>query len=71
MNWQPIETAPRDQTEVIIFAPGEQPPVFTCMYIGEWCRSSSGQYKPNDDFFGDSKIKAKAWMPLPDPPDSA
>ena len=71
-KWKPIETAPRGHKEVLLFAPTESPPVFTGMLIcNEWCRSSSGNYSPNDDFFGDGKIDATHWMPLPDVPRSA
>ncbi len=70
-SWLPIATAPKDRTEVILFAPDEDPSVFTAMYIGDWCRSSSGQYKPNNELYGDREIKAVAWMPMPAPPANA
>ena len=70
-SWLPITTALKDRTEVILFAPDEDPSVFTAMYIGDWCRSSSGQYKPNNDLYGDREITAVAWMPMPAPPANA
>lgn len=69
MEWQPIETAPRDQTEVIVFAPDETPSVFTAKLISnEWCYSVAGRYAPEDDFYGDKPIRATLWMSLPEAP---
>lgn len=69
MNWQPMDIAPKNQQELILFDAGQEPQVFTGMNIdGEWCRSSSGSYAPLDDFYGDGKISPTAWMPLPPPP---
>lgn len=67
-GWMPISQAPHDMTEVMLFAPEEDPPIFTGMFINEWCRSSSGSYKPNDDYFGDGTINPTHWQPLPPPP---
>lgn len=68
MNWRPIETAPKNQTEVLVFAPDEDPPVFTAQFITSgWSRSVSGYYKPIDEVYGDNEIRATHWMPLPEP----
>jgi hypothetical protein len=67
-EWQPMETAPVG-VEVLLYAPAEKPQVFTGMNLcGDWVRTSSGNYAPRDDFFGDRGIKPKRWMPLPPPP---
>lgn len=67
-QWQPIESAPKDMVEIVIFAPDEKPRVFTAKWIHGWSRSVSGEYKSLDDFFGDNDIRATHWMPLPEPP---
>lgn len=65
-SWWPMETAPLDQTEVLLRAPAETPKVFTAKYVGgEWVRSSSGRVAPNDSFFGDRPIAPTGWLPLP------
>ena len=65
-NWQPIETAPNDQTEVIVFAPTENPQVFTAMQIeGEWQRASAGITAYRDSYFGDPDFFPTMWMRLP------
>lgn len=67
-KWQPIETAPRDGTEVVVYCPGQRHPVFTASYIYGWSCSVEGRYSPMDDFFGDEDKKPTHWMPLPEPP---
>jgi hypothetical protein len=71
-EWLPIDTAPKD-AEVIVFAPGESPPIFTAsaddLGMGtEWFRQSGGIAAARDDYFGDPPFKPTHWMPLPQPP---
>lgn len=72
-GWQPIETAPKDGTTVLIFVPTDAPniahptPVFAAYsYGGEWvaqgCSASDGIYL---SFDADEPTN---WMPLPNPP---
>ena len=66
--WMPIDTAPKDHAEVIIFVPGNAPPVFTAMFVYDWSCSVEGRLAPQDDYFGDPHIEPTHWMPLPKPP---
>ena len=69
MEWQPIETAPTNMMEVLVYVPDEWPTVFTAMCVmGKWGYSSAGRSTPFDDFFGDAPLNVEKWMPLPDPP---
>ena len=67
-EWQPIKTAPRDMTEIIVFDPTNNPPVFTAAYIDGWSCSVERRYAPKDEYFGDREKRPTHWMPLPTPP---
>ena len=71
MNWQPIETAPKDGTDILICDMTAQTPrcdlvhwnqgwigcsSTTLEYIGTYLSASVGFYMPTH------------WMPLPEPP---
>jgi hypothetical protein len=69
MDWHPIETAPKDQTEVLVYAPTEKPSVFTAMCIdGDWSRSSAGILALRDEYFGDPDFRPTQWMQVPPAP---
>ena len=59
MEWQPIETAPKDGTRVLVHEPGMEPE------IAHW---SGGVWwiGQSDDFQFPGGITH--WMPLPEPP---
>lgn len=60
MKWQPIETAPRDGTRVLIYN-GED--VLEARYcFGCW------QDPVYSEWMGDVAGKPTHWMPLPEPP---
>jgi hypothetical protein len=66
MEWQPIETAPRDGTHILGYADGEMAAVY-CLptwYDDGWSLSVSG--KPASD----SYFWPTHWMPLPKPPET-
>lgn len=58
MNWQPIETAPRDGTEVLVW--DEDGPDF---FLGHWDLSFRSWLS---DYF--DEISPTHWMPLPPAP---
>lgn len=70
MSWQPISTAPRDGTPVLIYMPDAVEP---CISLAMW------SHCPEDplgdawyEYWGDSNGPIDAepshWMPLPKPP---
>lgn len=58
-EWQPIETAPRDGTEILIGNPRE-------VFIGYW--DTSSQQWLHDEYGPVDPEDATRWQPLPDPP---
>ena len=62
-SWQPIDTAPRDETPILLFSPDarEHVPMLGRCFDNEWY-----------DYWSDSKPAIDAdpthWMPLPAPP---
>jgi hypothetical protein len=58
-DWQAIETAPRDGTEILLFARGQRNDDYRG--VGQW----SEQRK---DWFWSFAIRPTHWMPLPEPP---
>ncbi len=65
-GWQPIETAPRDGTEILIATGSYRGGVV----VVSWYGTAHGQDVHNcfADWDGDSYLDATHWMPLPDPP---
>lgn len=69
MDWQPIETAPKDGTRILIYEPGE--PEYYGIMTAKWidiysvwnvAPSEGGDIFPHE-------IHATHWMPLPLPPE--
>lgn len=58
MTWQPIETAPRDGTYVLVWNTLSEAPIIA-MYEGAYWE---------DSYEGCTNIKASHWMPLPEAP---
>ena len=61
MEWQPIETAPKDGTQILVYEPEEKyTPIYVVVYDnGKWIEASGEQY---------ANWKPTHWMPLPLPP---
>ena len=63
-DWQPIDTAPKDNTAFLVWVPGNR-----CTFSA--CRSSDGTLL---EFFGghgysETLQTATHWMPMPEPPE--
>lgn len=59
MKWQPIETAPKDGTEVLTFRQAKLMAVAIWFEeIGRWCVTD-----------GCDIVDVTHWMPLPEPPE--
>lgn len=68
-KWQPIETAPKDGTHVLL---GRTPPwsASANVCVGFWAdehQANSPHWKTENGFMVDVRIY-RLWMPLPDPP---
>ncbi len=62
-EWQLIETAPRDGTEILIFGPGQ-------MSVARWANTHlrGGWAVYTDHGWYGFESYATHWMPLPEPP---
>jgi hypothetical protein len=58
-EWQPIDTAPRDGTEILLFARGHHSDDYRG--VGQWSEQSN-------KWFWSFAIRPTHWMPLPEPP---
>jgi hypothetical protein len=62
MEWQPIETAPKDGRPVLGYRAGDMATVEWRATWKEWALVVPGTYAEDDDW------EPTHWMPLPDPP---
>ena len=66
-QWQPIETAPKDATEILVWADGRGCAVVTWMVEGyagpTWQLTHTGSYAEDSEVYWPTH-----WMPLPEPP---
>lgn len=77
MKWQLIETAPKDGTRILLYAPdGLLVDDEAKMHIGLWeapdyNRGNDWVLGPNGDehSFGNALYDVTYWMPLPEPPE--
>jgi len=71
MEWQPIETAPKDGTEILLFGSLESSPKamphigMEMIYFGFFDKKSGAFYS---EIFDAWFPKPSHWMPLPNPP---
>lgn len=63
MEWQPIETAPKqDGKHVLLFGDGDD--FEECVIVG-WWDVDRDRWMP---FHGYAQVNPTHWMPLPEPP---
>ncbi len=66
MEWQSIETAPRDGTEILAFGLRNGEPVFAVTW---WRKSGPKRMYIGWGEFNKQYWPATHWMPLPEPPE--
>ena len=68
MDWQPIETAPRDGTLILVCTRGYQR--IRSMMTTFWSEASAKRFGAKFGWYheGDGAITPTHWMPLPAPP---
>ena len=72
-DWQPIETAPKDGTQILLFCPVKRheshPANF--IFVGWWFSSSKeidDGWRADQGWFPSEWLPVTNWMPLPPPP---
>lgn len=66
MEWQPIETAPKDGSEILLFCPDDEPQVVAGNYYRPakcWMYADQLMNEVSPD-----GCQPTHWMPLPEPP---
>ena len=64
-DWQPIETAPRDWSDVLLYVPD---------LASDWRHVCEGYYDADEAIWRSPvflSVKPTHWMPLPEPPTCA
>lgn len=72
-EWQPIETAPRDGTEILGFRPDQGVFIFRWAETSDFDSTDPGEEWSEDwwhDLWGwmEGDLQPTHWMPLPPPP---
>ena len=68
-QWQPIETAPRDGTEVLIVVPHNGKGPVAGVMLGYVCEDDGDWYDSSENARWAGPVYAPThWMPLPEPP---
>lgn len=68
-EWNPIETAPKDGTEIWLFCPDDHPQQVQGYYSSE-PEENIRYWRPTEMLVSDvvGEIYPTHWMPLPEPP---
>lgn len=66
MDWQPIETAPKDGTQILAYAEGSRG--LNYFSVAEWATAKDYAPRSVADWFWAYAIRPTHWMPLPAPP---
>ena len=62
-EWQPIETAPKDGSEILAFARGNR----DFYGVAQWAEAQAA-FNSVAGWFWTFAIRPTHWMPLPEPP---
>ena len=69
MEWQPIETAPKDGRRLLAFAYGPYGVNDVYFSVAQWAMDGPGKIQPHvEGWFWEFAIRPTHWMPLPDAP---
>lgn len=74
MDWQPIETAPKDGTSILVgcnyYRYGKSQVTLVWHDRGMWIEGSYWDNEEEEYVAAQCEFKPSHWMPLPDPPQS-
>ena len=64
-DWQPMETAPRDGTRILVFTPGEKE--WDGVMTAKWCKTYNCWWgDPNEaSEYDPDSLEPTLWMPTP------
>lgn len=71
MDWQPIETAPKDGTEVLLWLGFPFSRIEYAKWYqgwGLWIDAEDPEPEDSDEVRGTGELVPTHWMPLPEPP---
>lgn len=65
-GWQPIDTAPKDGEEILLYCPGNHP----LQLMGFFSSDAGGRWEHCSEslYYEEQEIFPTHWMPLPDAP---
>lgn len=68
-NWKPIETAPKDGREILLWLPAPYSRVEKAHWFEIWGNWQSCDFiEPTDEYCGIGSELPTHWQPLPEPP---
>lgn len=67
-EWQPIETAPRDGTRLLVYSTHAEAKGFVSIAVDFWSMPRHKRGYSGWGQFNANNWPATHWMPLPDPP---
>ncbi len=73
LRWQPIETAPKDSSTVLLYSPdaAETRSIFLGFWVAFAAEPGGGSWWETEDSHFCIDADPSHWMPLPEPPRSA